>query len=102
MHEWTQHFRWHKQTPFSVVAQLPEMLVNEYNRIKNNLAIKIIQVEAGKAIVAVGVWLGMTWRELSKRIRRFKVGIASSVSLGIGNCGVDCGDRCAAGLAAPR
>jgi hypothetical protein len=24
------------------------------------------------------------------------------VSLGIGNCGVDCGDRCAAGIAAPR
>ena len=24
-----------------------------------------------------------------------------AVSLGIGNCGMDCGDRCAAGLAAP-
>ena len=24
------------------------------------------------------------------------------VSLGIGNCGVDCDDRCAAGLATPR
>jgi len=25
-----------------------------------------------------------------------------SVSLGIGNCGVDCGDRCAAEIAVPR
>jgi len=26
----------------------------------------------------------------------------ASVGLGIGNCGVDCGDHCAAGLATPR
>ena len=31
---------------------------------------KIVQVEVGKAIVAVGVWLEMTWREHSKHIRR--------------------------------
>ena len=28
--------------------------------------------------------------------------VGRTVGLGIGNCGVDCGDRCAAGLAAPR
>ena len=42
---------------------------------------------------------------LSRLLRETNQPSASSKfgqSLGIGNCGVDCGDHCAAGLAAPR
>jgi len=40
----------------------------EYNRIRNNIAMNVIQVEVEKAIVAEGVW--MMWREHSSYIGR--------------------------------